>query len=548
MTRTALADSSSRNIAPILERAPMPSSLPHFFDPCHRAHLTRSSALKRHRWLQISLSLGLLVLSLRPARAQPSGWTEQPPAPPRAGSAASTPRTVWLWGVQSGCTLPEQLNKNLGDSLKARGFDVRFLRGPAGQPLPACPGKPLEGGRGCMDALRAQCSLAMYGGPTTPGKEGSAGYVLGGLFESDKPLKRTRLWLYDLASGRRALRDDYCQQCNPDVDPLLADRAVALIQNPLWDMAASDQPLYCQERAAAPPPVRPGSLHLGIFGAFPGLEELRRELATRIARKRSLLGGEPPLLIPDAQRGSDTDTLERLTGKRPGAQVLLIERTPQGKVTLTLWDQSTRRPSTPRILSCPTNCLEPLAEAAAVLQDLCFESGCANKQPKDLRPAGDCEPFSGPVCEELPSAGAERLQQHGAIDPGRAKTLLALTGVGVGLSVAATLGLWITDRTAVVTYRPEGAGGTLRVDYPYTPVAITATVVSAALLGVSIPAFYWLGQAAAASPGSGKAADSSAVPPGPSPPGAVEPSGLLQCPAGRVDVAKKTPPGSRTPG
>lgn len=548
MMRIARADSRSRNLAPDLERAPMPSPLVHLFAPCQRAGLKASSAMKRHRILQVSLLLGLLFLSLRPAWAQPSGWPEQPPASPRAGSTASTPRTVWLWGIQSGCTMPEQLNKNLGDSLKARGFDVRFLRSPAGQPLPACPGKPLEGGRGCMDALRAQCSLETYGGPTAPGREGSAGYVLGGLFESDKPLKRTRLWLYDLASGRRALRDDYCQQCNPDVDPLLADRAVALIQNPLWDVAASDQPLYCQERAAAPPPVRPGPLYLGIFGAFPGLEELRRELALRIARKRSLVGGEPPRLIPDAQRGSDTDTLERLTGKQSGAQVLLIERNAQGKVTLTLWDQSTRRPSSPRTLSCPSNCLEPLAEAAAVLQDLCFESGCANKQPKDLRPAGDCESFSGLVCEDLPSAGAERSQQHGAIDPGRAKTLLALTGVGVGLSVAATLGLWIADRTVVHTYRPEGAGGTLRVDYPYTPVAITATVVSAAILGVSIPAFYWLGQAAAASPVNGKASDPSAVPPGPSPPGVIEPSGLLQCPAGRLDVAKKTPPGSRTPG
>jgi len=261
-------------------------------------------------------------------------------------------------------------------------------------------------------------------------------------------------------------------------------------------------------------------------------------------------------LVPDSQRGSDRDTLERVTGKQPGAQVLLVERLDAGRASLTLWDQSARRPSNPRIVQCASGCLEPLSQAAAELQDLCFDSGCAGKQPRELRPAGDCEPFSAAVCADLPELSASKPPAPSGIAPGRAKTLLALTGAGVGLSVAATLGLWIADRTVVLknVVVPTGVPVSdmtkveITTRYPYTPVAITATVVSAAILGVSIPAFYWLGQAAAASPVNGKASDPSAVPPGPSPPGVIEPSGLLQCPAARLDVAKKPPPGSRMPG
>lgn len=503
----------------------------------------------RARALGLWLGLGVFLFHLAPLFAQPAAWPE-PPASSRPG--APGPRTVWLWGVQSGCAVPEGLNKNLADSLSRRGFDVRFLRGGKGQPLPACPGKPLEGGRGCTDALRAQCPADRYGSSPSQLPDGRAGYVLGGLFESDKPLKRSRLWLYDLGSGKRALRDDYCQQCNPDVDAVLADRAVALLQSPSPEAPVSDLPLYCQEgaAAAAAPSARPGPLHVGIFGAFPGGEELRRELLLRITRKRQALGGAPPLLVPDSQRGSDRDTLERVTGKQPGAQVLLVERLDAGRASLTLWDQSARRPSNPRIVQCASGCLEPLSQAAAELQDLCFDSGCAGKQPRELRPAGDCEPFSAAVCADLPELSASKPPAPSGIAPGRAKTLLALTGAGVGLSVAATLGLWIADRTVVLTEVSDVDGRPLETTtrYPYTKVAVAATAVSAAVLGLSIPVFYWLGQAAAAPNVDGKGTDPSAVPPGPSPPGAVEPSGLLQCPAGRVDVAKGTPPGSRRPG
>lgn len=422
------------------------------------------------------------------------GWLGAPSAAV-AQEAAAAP--VYLWGIQSGCESQEQTSKNLANLLDKQGVSVQFLRGPQVQPLPVCPGLAHAGSMGCMDALKAHC----------PGGHGS---VIGGLIEKGKGILRTRLWLYDLASGRRAVRDDYCQQCDPDSDKVLAAHVSLLLAAPPWEPALSSQPMYCRD-ASDKGARRAGRLYLGVFGASFGAE-LRTELANRITLKRAAGGLEPPQIM------SERLPPEKITSGLAGSQVLMIEKGDGGKATLTLWDQKSKRLAS-RSVSCAGSCLEPLSQAAAELQDLCFEAGCAGLQPADLRPLAACDaPFSGESCPAFSiDAGGERTDAA-RLSRSQATSLMALLGTGIGLSVATTLGFWIANETVTLRLILED-GSERTYNRLYTPAAAALTVLSASLIGLSVPGFTWLNRHRRAAektrPGSG----------GPSPAGS-----LLVCP------------------
>lgn len=379
-----------------------------------------------------------------------------------AQSGAGTP--VYLWGIQAGCEQQEQSTKNLADALARQGVPVQFLRSPKEQPLPVCPGPVYSGSTGCMDALKAQCS-------------GATGSVVGGLIEKGKQITRTRLWLYDLATGRQAVRDDYCHQCDPDLDKVLAAHVRLLLQAPPWEPALSSQPMYCRESTVER--TRPsGRLFLGVFGAFPG-GDMRAELMRRIALKRSAANLDAPQPI------SERLAPERITAGSPGSQVLMIEKAEGAKASLTLWDQNTQRLAS-RSVPCAAGCLEVVTQAAAELQDTCFEAGCVGIQPADVRPIAACEPWPDSACPAFVGNTGETSGSSALLSSGQATATMALIGTGLGLSVATSIGLWIANEKVFLLVDKYS------INRLFTPAAAATTALTVGLIGLSVPAFLWL--------------------------------------------------------
>lgn len=391
-------------------------------------------------------------------------------APPATAQSKPAATPVYLWGFQAGCERQEQSTKHVADWLSTQHVPVQFLRSPSEKPLPACPGAAYGSSIGCMDALKAQC-------PATTGS------VIGGLIEKGKQGMRTRLWLLDLASGQRAVRDDYCQQCDPILDNVLAAHVALLLQNPPWQPALSSQPSYCRSQTVQQSP-RGGRLYLGLFGTGasaalgPG-PELRNQLVGRLTLKRAATGLEPPQLV------TERAPPERIAAGSSGSQVLLIEKSDSGRATLTLWDQSSGRLGS-RSVPCAATCLEPVTQAAAELLDTCFAAGCAELQSAEVRPPSACEPLSDAVCPALPSGADGQGQTGTLLSAGQATTIMALVGTGLGLSVATSVGLWIANERVILL---TDAGSFNRL---LTPAAAAVTALSVGLVGLSVPAFVWL--------------------------------------------------------
>lgn len=395
-----------------------------------------------------------------------------PLAPAHAGQPApSVALPVYLWGFQSGCERQDASRSHVADFLQKAGVAVHFLNGPADQPLPACPGPAYSGSSGCMDALKSQCQSA-------------SGSVVGGLVEKYKGGMRTRLWLYDLGSGRRAVRDDYCQQCDPDLDKALAAQVQLLLADPPWEPALSSQPSYCRSAAAARSP-RGGPLFFGLFGAVPGASldlPLRNQLLGRLTLKRAATGLEPPQWVPERAPP------DRIAAGSPGSQVLLIEKSDSGRATLTLWDQASGRLAS-RALPCAGACLEPLTQAAAELLDTCFAAGCAGLQSADFRPPSACDALSEAVCPALSGGRGGSGGTSSALSPMRATTAMALLGTGLGLAAATSVGLWIGNERVILD---TGGPPPNLFNRLFTPAAIATTALTVGLAGLSVPVFLWL--------------------------------------------------------
>lgn len=417
-------------------------------------------------------------------------WVAIVPSALAQGNPATQRTPVFVWGIQEGCKLKTDLTAQVMDRLaKEHSYRVEPLLTASGSAPPACPGPVFGGSLKCSDALKQQCS----------GKEG---LVLGGAVDRQDKATRIRLWLYNLQTAQLAVQDDYCQQCDPDDSKVLTSHAVALLSAPVYDTTPLSQPRFCQSAPAKVSAINKtaGSLHLGIFGNGLAREEVRKELLRRIGLKRAAQQQAAPMITE--QPGADPSSFERITKGQDGAQVLRIE---VGAISteLSLWDQRSRRVAT-RSVSCGSGCresLEAISQAAAEIMDVCFSDLCSLMQPIDHRPPDACLELSKQECPALPSI-TDR-EAGGGIDRGLANRLEVLTGVGLGLSAAATIGLWVANET--VTLRRTV---TLTRPMPLTPVMVevsfgqnflesarVVTGLTAGLALLSIPIFYSLEKA-----------------------------------------------------
>lgn len=423
---------------------------------------------------------------------------------------------LYVWGFQSGCEAKADITKNVIDRLAMEhGFRIERLQAADGTPLPACPGPVQASGAGCIAAINAACP-------------GGSGLVLGGVISRKEQATRIRLWLYDLQRQAQALQDDYCQQCDPDDSKVLTAHAAALLARPSFGMQEAPQPRYCQsEPARESRAARPGALFLGVFGSGAHRETFRRELLRRIGLKRSAQGQQAP--TSTEHKGADSGTFEKITQGQEGAQVLRVELE-AASAALSLWDQRSRRLAT-RAVECTDGCrdgLERIAQAAAELLDVCFEDRCAAVQPGEHRPPEACTTFEGAVCPALSAASAG--MSRGGLDPGTARRIEALVGLGVGLGAATAAGMWIASRNVGVTARsPDGKTEYVVKDALDAPAAVT-TGLAAGLAILSIPIFVYVERAKRAHPAPAAAT------------GATSPlSGALKCPAAGAQSAGPLP-------
>jgi hypothetical protein len=401
------------------------------------------------------------------------------PVPPGAA--------IQVWGFQAGCEIKDDLTKSVLDRLfNEHHYRTERLTSPMGKPLPPCPGSVQSGGAGCMAAIKESCPL-------------SSGLLLGGAISRKAQATRIRLWLYDLRTQAQAVRDDYCQQCDPDDGKVLTAHAAAFLRDPGAASVAAPQPGYCQgEPPSAPHRESTAPLYVGIVGSGSHRDFIRRELLGRVALKRSGQGQPVPLLTD--QKGADPVTFDRITQGQEGAQVLRIELG-GNSVELLLWDQRSRRLAT-RSIACRDGCrdeLENTAQAAAELLDICFADGCAQAQAVEHRPPEACTAFEDTACPALSSALAAG--GTGRLDAGVARRIEALVGLGVGLGAATAAGMWIANSTVqrelpVQVQTPQGpASTTVPVRNLLTVPAGITTGLAAGLAVLAVPTFVFLERA-----------------------------------------------------
>lgn len=441
-------------------------------------------------------------------------WGASVPSAMAQGSPITQQRTpVFVWGIQEGCKLKPDITAQVMDRLaKEHSYRVEPLLPLTGNALPACPGPAFSSSLGCSDALKHECS-------------GEQGLILGGVVDHQNQATRIRLWLYNLQTKKLAVQDDYCQQCDPDDSKVVASQAAAILSAPDYDNTPLSQPSYCQSSRSvgSATPMSAGSLHLGVFGSNPAREDFRKELLRRMGLKRAAQQQSAPLVTE--QRGADPTSLESITKGQNGAQVLRIEIGTK-TAELSLWDQGSRRVAT-RSVACGDGCrdvLEALSQAAAEILDVCFADRCSLVQPVDHRPPDACLELNKQECPALPGTVASGAK--GGVDRGIANRLEVLTGVGLGLSVATTVGLWVANETVTVSrtaigtagkYEGTKVTGTYPADWS-VPSGI-ATGLTAGLALLSIPIFYSLEKAKRVPPGATDLTKS------------LVPAGSISCPA-----------------
>lgn len=445
-------------------------------------------------------------------------WGASVPSALAQGSLITQQRIpVFVWGIQDGCKFKPDITAQVMDRLaKEHSYRVEPLLALSGNALPACPGKAFSSSLGCRDALKHECS-------------GEQGLILGGVVDHQNQATRIRLWLYNLQTKELAVQDDYCQQCDPDDSKVVASQAAAILSAPDYRNTPLSQPSYCRSSRSigSATPMRAGSLHLGLFGSNPAREDLRKELLRRMGLKRAAQQESAPLVTE--QRGADPTSFESITKGQDGAQVLRIEIEAQS-AELSLWDQRSRRVAT-RSVACGDACrdsLEAISQAAAELLDVCFADRCSLVQPVEHRPTDACLELNKQECPALPSLNAS--EGGVGMDRGLANRLEVLTGVGLGLSVATSVGLWIANETVTISRTAIGRAGSeyegqsVTATYPrnWTVPSGIATGLTAGLALLSIPIFSSLEKAKRVSSRSTDVSQS------------LVPAGLIKCP---------TPPG-----
>lgn len=427
----------------------------------------------RHKYFFAGVATGLLAVGA-PAAAQ-------------TGPAEAGP--IYIWGFQAGCETKPDIAKKVVDRLvNEHHYRAESLLTAKGTALPVCPGPVQSSGSGCAAELRKACP-------------GSNGLVLGGVIARHSKATRIRLWLYDLQTQQQIVRDDYCQQCDPDDGKVVTAHAVALLTQHRNSGGSSEtaKPSYCEGKADVPAGRSTvGPLHMGIFGSK--AESVRKELMRRIGLKRSSQSLAAPVALESKQ--ADPATLDRLTQGQEGAQVLRIELN-NGSAELYLWDQRSRRSAT-RSVPCNDGCrddLESISQASAEILDVCFADLCSTQQQAEHRPLEACAAFGDAVCPALPSTSSASLVYQG-VDPGLAKRIQIVTGIGLGLGAALSAGLWIAN-SFVSDERSVDVNGMTRklfLDHPLTKAAAATSGLTVGLVGLSIPIFYWLEKGKQASP------------------------------------------------
>lgn len=372
---------------------------------------------------------------------------------------------VYLWGFQRGCERLPEIDRLVEKEMFAQGKRVALLSAPAGQPpLPPCHGEK------CGLAFRLACPMA-------------TGWLLGGQAVQDKKVTKSRLWLYDLATGQVAYQDDYCQTCT--LIAALPVQARQLIDHPQFGSAPDAKPLYCAQPVAQPGPS--GPIFLTVYG------EGKQKPALQAALKGQLEAlGRTVLPVTTELKSYGRDVLQGIVKEQQNARVLMADTQKDGKVAVYLFDQKTAI-TEGKTVSC-TDCerdslISQVKETAVELLDRCFGVQCARDA---TTPPSDeaCEPFPLEHCSSLdalmktPPSGSGN---ETVIDPLTAKIIKGLTWGAFVASTVTSVGLFATDATDAGTSVDPG-DPTRMIRHQFNYPAWTAAGLSVLMLGVAIPA------------------------------------------------------------
>lgn len=411
--------------------------------------LSASRPAPARSWERASVGAGLLALALCSLGVPVSAQAEPP---------------VLIWGFQQkGCQRMADLDHALERELFAQKRNVTLLQSPSGQPLPPCVGER------CGQAVRAACPNAQ-------------GYVIGGQGQEGKVV-RTRLWLYDLSSGRIAWRDDYCHTCL--LSGALPEHVRALLSNPSFGSAPGSTPSYCAA-AAGGTPSQQGAVFLSVFGEG----KAKTPLASALRSQLEVLGRTVQPAPLEAKHYS-REELAQIADAQPGSKVLLAHVFKEGTVALSLYDQKARITDGEEVKcsDCNSEALVlKVKDAVADLLGRCAGTQCgeAARNGMVLAPIAACEPWAEDTCS---SSGLDALtatapaMPGGGLNPKTARLIKGLTWGGFALTAAAGVTLFGISGAAGKNQVSQNVATTYNLDIAGWGVL----GASAVLLGVAIP-------------------------------------------------------------
>lgn len=384
--------------------------------------------------------------------------------------SASAAEHIALYGLFDGCERVPELDRALLRHLQDRGVDAIALEAPAS----SCSGPA------CAQRLQAAC-----------GSRATSGLVLGGQVFRTKSALRLRLWLHDLAAGRSAYLDEYCQDC------LLPDLVIAATEKlraaPRFaeEASAAPSPAYCALGTARPSAdPRRAKLVLLVYG------EAKSRAPLTAALKDGLADTLRPLQVAAADRHRyESPDFANLLGPSHQGQLVAVELGRDGGAQLYLFDGPTGRVAQAEIKcrDCrPEDLIERSKLAVQELLRHCFDTLCAQSYSRATNGADDaCEPMTPPQCREAP------LPPVAAATPGHPQASSAGRGIDPGLRKGIYGGLWGLVAASSVTAigllaaNASSAGRISTADYDARGTlggaALTATAFSLASLAVAIP-------------------------------------------------------------